>query len=54
MLNSDNKTYTYYGNFNIIKKLDDNENESYDDYIKNKNEINNDKIKLNLTEKKNN
>jgi len=54
MLNSDNKTNTYYGNFNIIKKLDDNENESYDDYIKNKNEINNDDIKLNLTEKKNN
>ena len=54
MLNSDNKTNTYYGNFNIIKKLDDNENESYDDYIKNKNKINNGDIKLNITEKKNN
>ena len=43
ILNSDNKTSTYHGNFNIIKKLDDNENESYDDYyIKNKNGINND------------
>ena len=54
LLNSDNKTNTYYGNFNIIKKLDDNENESYDDYMKNKNRINNDDIKLSISEKKNN
>ena len=53
-LNSDNKTNTYYGNFNIIKKLDEYKNESsYDENIKIKNEINNDDIKLSKAEKKN-